>query len=304
MNEKNGQSSGPKSEEGKAISSKNAQKAGIFTKGYLSWEDIEKKHQWMDALIVQWHAEDDPTKQMFLRIMEQAMLGVERGMYADAMRIEGLMQSISIRQEFARQAGFSPITAEYLPAWYFTSGTNQDKENAVFIGAVEQEAQYLHDNFSDQLLAQVEHRHPHLYRYVTDGRNTSSFVMMLSKQYKQSNPILCLAALINELNQNFAHHLQWAKDPQRFEIIIRGLRGEQMKLGMGCESDIRYNNALLNRARKSTETLVALDMHAHRKQELDQQLALTLPNDEFVQEVIPVSVPANASAYTVQVNAN
>ena len=34
---------GPKTPQGKAISSQNAVKAGIFSKGYLPWEDREAK---------------------------------------------------------------------------------------------------------------------------------------------------------------------------------------------------------------------------------------------------------------------
>jgi len=306
MHEKNGQSTGPKSEEGKAISSKNAQKAGIFTKGYLSWEDVEQKRQWMNALIAQWHAEGDPTKQMLLRAMEQATLGMERAMHADAMRIEGLMQSITIRQEFARQAGFSVVTAENLPAWYFMSGPSEDKKQAIFLGAVEIEALDLQANFSDALLARVSESYPHLFRYVSGNSTAASFVMMLGKTYKQPNPLLGLAALINELNKNFAHHLNWAKDPQRFETIIAGLRGMQMKAGMDCESDIRYNTALLNRIKKSTETLIALDMHSHRIQELDRQnQAYTLTDDGMqVREIRQLESVANASSFSVKVGAN
>ena len=53
---KKGQSTGPKTQVGKAKSSKNARKASAFTKGYLDWENHEDKRQQFEALAEQWHA--------------------------------------------------------------------------------------------------------------------------------------------------------------------------------------------------------------------------------------------------------
>jgi hypothetical protein len=49
------QSTGPKTQTGKAVSSKNAIKAGIFSKGYLSWEDQEAKQTELIELAKEWN---------------------------------------------------------------------------------------------------------------------------------------------------------------------------------------------------------------------------------------------------------
>jgi hypothetical protein len=67
---------GPRTVAGKKASSQNAQKGAIFTKGYLASENIEQKQMEYEALTVQWGAYD-PTRQMILRTIEQANLGIE-----------------------------------------------------------------------------------------------------------------------------------------------------------------------------------------------------------------------------------
>jgi hypothetical protein len=62
---------GPKTEEGKRTSSKNAQKAAIFTQGYLPNEDIAAKQAQFEALAEQW-GPHDPSRLMFLRTIEEA----------------------------------------------------------------------------------------------------------------------------------------------------------------------------------------------------------------------------------------
>ncbi len=86
---------GPKTEEGKRASSKNAQKAAIFTQGYLPSEDIDAKQAQFEALAQQWGAQDS-SRLMFLRTIEQAYLGIERQMLAERNLIEGAMQSLDM----------------------------------------------------------------------------------------------------------------------------------------------------------------------------------------------------------------
>lgn len=74
-----GQSAGPKTVDGKAVSSQNARKDSIFVQGYLPWEDAEEMRQQFEVMAKQWNAKD-PSRQMLLRSIEQCQLGMERMM--------------------------------------------------------------------------------------------------------------------------------------------------------------------------------------------------------------------------------
>jgi hypothetical protein len=69
-------SGGPKTEQGKIVPSKNAIKAGIFSKGYLSWKDQEAKQAELTLLAKEWGI-TGPTGSYFLRDIEQAYLAQE-----------------------------------------------------------------------------------------------------------------------------------------------------------------------------------------------------------------------------------
>ena len=115
---------GPKTVAGKNTSSKNAQKASIFTKGYLPSENPEQRQAQFELLCQQWGA-SDPTRQLLLRTVEEASLGYERLMLAMRQKIEGKMQSLDIAQEFAKQAGISVLEAMSFPSWYFKEGSSE-----------------------------------------------------------------------------------------------------------------------------------------------------------------------------------
>ena len=77
-----GQSTGPKTVDGKAASSQNARKDSIFVQGYLPWENIDEKQQQFVAMAKQWGTKD-PSRQMLLRTIEQCQLSIERMMYIE-----------------------------------------------------------------------------------------------------------------------------------------------------------------------------------------------------------------------------
>ena len=99
----NGLSSGPKTETSKAVSSQNARKDAIFVKGYLPHEDAAAKQAQFSLLQTQWRA-SDPSRQILLRSIEQAQLGIERMMEIEQKKLAGLMQSVNIAKEFCVRA--------------------------------------------------------------------------------------------------------------------------------------------------------------------------------------------------------
>lgn len=257
----NGLSSGPKTEAGKAVSSQNARKDAIFVQGYLPHEDIGAKQEQFAQLQAQWHA-IDPSRQILLRSIEQAQLGIERMMEIEQKKIAGLMQSTTIAKEFCTRAGLSGVVPEKLPPWFFLTSGEQDKQYALRAALIYDEALEFKNQYSDQLAAQVKDRYPAMYQYVmARAKNETSFILVLGQRYKQSAVTLNLAALMNELHDRFPYHFIWAQAPERYQCIIDGLRVEQMEAAIDFEKSTRYATNFQNRILKGYSGLAALDQH-------------------------------------------
>jgi hypothetical protein len=285
---KKGQSTGPKTQAGKAVSSQNARKDSIFVQGYLAWEDQEAKRQEFDALIKQWRA-TDPTRLMIIRTIEQSFLSIERLMYAQAKKIEGLMQSVTVASEFCERADLS--LSQALPNWFFLEGhESKDKRSALRLAGVFDEAHDLKVKYTDQLVSKVKDEYPLLYAYVMHGyKESASFVSVLGHRYQQSTPTLNLAKLMNELKDKYPHHFIWAQDPDRYQIIIDGLRAEQMEQAMDLDQTNRYATNIQNRISKAIATLAALDQHEYQLKTQEK-----LPNQ------VKVAVLANQDTKVAQ----
>jgi hypothetical protein len=267
---------GPKTALGKKIASKNAQKAAIFTRGYLPSENIEEKQAQFEALANQWGAHD-PTRLMILRTIEQAHLGIERQMVAEREIIEGAMQSLDMAQAFVQAAGLSPMMALTIPSWFFEADAVVMKNFAIQVYKAYSEINYLKNNFSDSLVAQVNHDYPEAFAYVMEGqRANASFLTVLGKRYHQPTPVLNLAAAINEINEKYRDHLIWARDPKRYEMIISSLRSKKIRELIDWDKSNRYAVSLQNRIFKGIQGLALLDQHERFNAE--NPLADELPN--------------------------
>lgn len=146
---------GPKSEEGKKKSSKNAQQFGIFTKGYLASENHAALDLQYQALCQQWGA-TDPTRQIMVRSMHQAVLSTNRLALAQQQMIDAAMRSPNVRQDFARLAQIDALTAQSLPAWFFQGPDHPEKARAMYYASVWDEADELHELYSDSLLPKCQ----------------------------------------------------------------------------------------------------------------------------------------------------
>jgi len=251
---------GPKTAAGKNASSKNAQKAAIFTKGYLASENPELRQVQFEALCQQWGA-SDPTRQLLLRTVEEASLGYERLMLAMRQKIEGKMQSLDIAQEFAKQAGMNVLEAMSFPSWYFKEGSSE-KAFAHKILDAYAEVIALRRCFSDQLTAQIAQQFPNLYTYVMEGqRQGAIFSSVLGQRYRQATPLQNYAAVQKEIEDNHRHHLIWAQDEARFETIIAGIRATQMIEAMDLDKYTRYTTSFQNRIFKGIHGLAIVDQY-------------------------------------------
>ena len=250
---------GPKTEVGKQISSKNAQQFGIFTKGYLASENQAALEQQYLALCQQWGAHD-PTRQILVQGLQQAAICAQRLAHSQKQIIDAQMQSPNVRHQFSEMADLDPLIARYLPSWFFQGADHPQKKTALFVDQVWVEADELKRHYSDTLVAQVQARHPNLYQYVMQREKPgTSFVSVMGQRYKQNVPAQNLAVLMNEIKEKFQYHLIWAQDPERYEIYIDGIRGQQMAQGMDWEKTIRYATSFQNQVIKACGALESMD---------------------------------------------
>jgi len=251
---------GPKTLAGKNTSSKNAQKASIFTKGYLPSENPEQKQVQFELLCQQWGA-SDPTRQLLLRTVEEASLGYERLMLAMRQKIEGKMQSLDIAQEFAKQAGINLLEAMNFPSWYFKEGSSEKAFAAKVLDAYA-EVITLRRCFSDQLTAQIAQQFPNLYAYVMEGQRQGAILSsVLGQRYRQATPLQNYAAVQKEIEDNHKYHLLWAQDEERFETIIAGIRATQVIEAMDLDKYTRYTTSFQNRIFKGIHGLAIVDQY-------------------------------------------
>jgi hypothetical protein len=259
MENKSHPQTGPKTEAGKQISSKNAQQFGIFSKGYLACENQALLEQQYRDLCHQWGAHD-PTRQILVQSLQQGAICAQRLVQSQKQIIDAQMQSPNVRHQFSEMADIDPVTGHHLPSWFFQGADHPQKKTALFVDQVWEEADELKRQYSDALVAQVQARYPTLYHYVMQREKPgTSFVSVMGQRYKQNVPAQNLAVLMNEIKEKFEYHLLWAQDPERYEIYIDGIRGQQMAQGMDWEKTIRYTTSFQNQVVKACGALESMD---------------------------------------------
>lgn len=140
-----------------------------------------------------------------------------------------------------------------------------EKQRALTLAEIFDEAFDLKSSYSDQLVAKVKETYPTLYEYVMNGyREGVSFISALGHRYEQSIPTMNLVRLMNDLKEKYPHHFIWAEDPTRYQIIIDGLRAEQMEEAMDLDKTNRYATNIQNRVAKGIATLAAMDQHEYQ----------------------------------------
>lgn len=114
----------------------------------------------------------------------------------------------------------------------------------------------------NQLVARVKDEYPCLYNHVmADQRPNMSFLLVLGQRYKQSTVPMNLVTLMNEITEKYPYHLIWAQAPERYQIIINAIRGEQMDVAIDFEKMQHQITVAQNRILKSFSGLAALDQH-------------------------------------------
>ena len=175
------------------------------------------------------------------------------------------------------------------------------KDWAIRVDAAQEQALELKRNYRDQLVPHIAQEFPSLFDYVMNGQPVgTSFIAVLGARYKQSAPTLNLGVVSNEISEKYRDHLVWARDPQRYEIFICGIRARLTAQILTDERTNRYLIGAQNRKMKAEQALVALEQLAWQRE--DRQRAI--PQESVCQidahqkplVVNQVIVPTNQSA--------
>jgi hypothetical protein len=201
------------------------------------------------------------------------------------LQIEGAMQSLDIATEFCARARFSPVEYMTVPSWYFMGEEGQwHKDHAVKLCKAYDQAKTFKANYTDLLSAQVVSQYPDLYRYVLSGCASGiTFLTALGQQFKQATPVMNLTALINEIDKDYVYYLRWGQDPERYQAIVDGIRGERMLQVMDLERNSRYATAFQNRLIKGLTSLAAMDQ---REQLMAERSMTCLEYEDHSDEVV------------------
>jgi hypothetical protein len=102
-------------------------------------------------------------------------------------------------------------------------------------------------------------------------RQNTSFLSVLGQRYRLSTPRLNLGAAVTESGEKYRDHLIWAQDPERYEIIIAGLRTAKMRELIDWDKSNRYAVSLQNRLFKGFQGLALMN----EQERISKTLTLT-----------------------------
>jgi len=224
------------------------------------------------ALCQEWNA-GSIARQMILRSIEQASLGIERMMRNEKLILEGVQKSLDIANEFCRVADIGSTRALSLPKWFF-SEDDQDyhKQHALYLDMVWREANQLKMDFTDSIIPKIANMYPNLYQYVIGVKTGNvSFINCLSERCKQSTVSLNLGVLMNQILEKYPDHILWASDPKRYQTLINAIRARRMNDALDLEKSTRHATSFQNRIFKGFQMLALMDQH-------EKQNAILMPS--------------------------
>jgi hypothetical protein len=109
---------GPRTSQGKSISSRNALKIGLYSNSLLQDEDGAEIEAMLQALVTQWGVRGVQA-QLLARDYAYCEIKLGRIHKARIALLQSRMYRHDARFEFAKQVNISPLLVGSLPDWYF-----------------------------------------------------------------------------------------------------------------------------------------------------------------------------------------
>lgn len=252
---------------GKTDRPRNALKRGVFSNVLLADEDPQDVEVIVDDVIKRFEVEDS-AGEICARRLVQTSMQIKRLNQAQLDYVEGYMQGESMRQEFCRQVGITTLSSKSLPSWYFVDDPDSREHARRLLRAV-REALHLQTNYTVDRMIRVKELYPRLWRYLMGDEGSAvqkvhTFADRLAGLYKKATPHENLRELIDALKEKHNNDLLWAENEDRFDSVVRGLRGQALLDAMSNPNWARADSLFHRRSQDLLQTLVSLQHEKNR----------------------------------------
>ena len=247
---------GPKTTEGKAASSRNSTKLGVYSNSLMPGES-EQELQDLNNSLRETFEVDDGMCEMQIRTISQSFLKTQRLHDAEVKLVQTCMARHENRKEFALQANMPPLSYERIPDWYFGED-HKPKEKAISRYEATREALFLKANFKLDYSQQARTLLPNLWVEVM-GPNainpTQSLGEKLLASYRQSQPQSNLQAFVDDYQAKFRFDMHWGENHERYEMVIENLRAKAL-IDVSVRADFVKLETQLHRRRIEAVELI------------------------------------------------
>ena len=248
---------GPQSEHGKAVSSMNALRTGVYSNALLPGESQEEVDEMVEEIMRDWPG-GGAEQRLLARLYAQSALKSSRLHAAEVALTNARMHSSEVRRSFCFKAGIPDEQSGDLPSWYFDSEP-APRHEAMRLGRVVSQAKRLLGSAMMVFGSGVRDLLPDLWEEVIGpGALVSklNLVEKLSKRYPLSRPEEIVQAFIDDYSERFSYELLWAGQHLRFEALMAGIRAKEV-IEVGTREDWQRADTLLHRRR------LELSQHVH-----------------------------------------
>ena len=249
---------GPRTQQGKAVSSKNAIKLGVYSNSLMPGESQEEIDELIDSFCETYDG-DDADSQMMFRSYAQTLIKSRRIQEAEIAFIEAQMHMQDTRREFCLQANIPVHYRDSVPDWFFFDN-KQAKDAAMQSGMSMFEAIDLKKHYSLQLSQSARTQYPNLWKEVMGPQAINpkqGLGERLQALYNTGNPLTNLQAYVDDYKKTRPYELMWVAHWRRYEAVLDGLRAKVI-LDVCSRADwVKVENLQHRRRMEITQTLLA-----------------------------------------------
>lgn len=280
---------GPRTQQGKATSSKNATKLGVYTNILMPGESQEEINELIEVFR-ETYGGANVEVEMMGRTYVQTLLKSRRLQEAEAAFINAQMHMQETRKEFCRQAGISPLLWDEVPDWFFCDD-EKAKAEAMQCGLSMFEAMDLKKNYSLQLSQSARIQYPNLWKEVMGPQAINpkqGLGERLQMIYNTAHPVTNLQAYVEDCKQRHKYELLWVSNWRRYEAVIDGLRAKAILDAYSRPDWFKVENSMHRRRMEISQTLMtmqklqALEVAASNVIEVQSATSLTLDTSSEV----------------------
>ncbi len=274
---------GPRTQQGKAASSKNATKIGVYSNTLMPGESQEEVDELIESMSEAYDS-DDADSQMMYRSYAQTLIKSRRIQEAEIAFIEAQMHLQDNRREFCLQANIPGHYRDGVPDWFFFDD-KQAKAAAMQCGMSVHEALDLKKNYSLQLSQSARSYYPNLWKEVMGPQAINpkqGLGERLQALYNTGHPLSNLQAFVDDYKNTHPYELMWVSHWRRYEAVLDGLRAKAI-LDVCSRSDwVKVENLQHRRRMEITQALLAkqklqaLEVSAQSVTQAQHATALTL----------------------------